>query len=123
MYATAVSLLIVAALSVYFIFDPEESGLFPKCLFHSITGLKCPGCGIQRAFHQLLNGNFTGALHYNALAIVSMPYILLGIVLFFLPSSHTTDKLHRVLYEGKAVYIALAVIILFWILRNIVPGL
>ena len=52
--------LVVAALVVfgfiYFALDPSRSDLFPRCVFLSLTGYKCPGCGSQRAIHALLHG-------------------------------------------------------------------
>ncbi len=119
----SVLLLAAAVLYVYVIFDPEDSVFFPKCIFYTLTGLKCPGCGTQRALHQLLNGNLIGALRYNALAVVAMPYILLGIFLLFSGHNHITDFLRKHLYEGRAVYVAFAVIVMFFVIRNIVPGL
>ena len=44
--------------------NPAGSGFLP-CPFHAITGLWCPGCGMTRAVHQLLNGNVAGALSSN----------------------------------------------------------
>lgn len=32
------------------------------CLFKTVTGCDCPGCGIQRSFLELLQGNFTESL-------------------------------------------------------------
>ena len=49
--------------------DPSDttSGVpFPKCLFFSLTGLQCPGCGSQRALHSLLHLDLVAALRYNA---------------------------------------------------------
>ena len=36
----------------------DNSTPFVVCISKSIANIKCPGCGGQRAFHQLLNGNF-----------------------------------------------------------------
>ncbi len=32
------------------------------CLFKTVTGYDCPGCGIQRSFFELLQGNFMESL-------------------------------------------------------------
>lgn len=112
----------LAVLFLYARFDPAESVLFPKCIFHALTGLECPGCGSQRAIYQLLNGHITEALRYNALAVIAIPYILAGIILHSgIIHSPKADSAKRILYSGTAAYIALAVIVAFWILRNIFP--
>lgn len=113
---------VLAVLFLYARFDPAESVFFPKCIFHSLTGLECPGCGSQRAIYQLLNGHITEALRYNALAVIAIPYILAGIILHSgIIHGPKADSAKRRLYSGTAVYIALAVIVAFWILRNIFP--
>lgn len=40
---------------------------FPKCTFHSLTGLPCLTCGSTRALFSLLSLNFTQAFYYNPL--------------------------------------------------------
>lgn len=120
----AVPLILSAVLTVYTRLDPEEYNFFPKCLFHSLTGLKCPGCGSQRAIHQLLNGNLVSALHYNALAVIAIPYLSVGLVLLSCRRPGPfISSVRDLLYHGKTVYIVLFLIIVFWILRNIIPGI
>lgn len=112
-------LVAAAALVIYTRWDPEESVLFPKCMFYSITGLKCPGCGSQRAFHQLLNGDFAEAFRYNALAVASVPYLMMAAFLVpYRGKSWVLRSVREFLFRGMAVYIIIAVILAFWILRN-----
>lgn len=80
---------------------------------------KCPGCGSQRAIHQLLNGHLIKALQHNALAVITIPYILLGCYLSIAGDNKINRLLHRHLYEGKMVYVILGIIISFGILKNI----
>jgi hypothetical protein len=47
--------------------NPADGGAFVPCPFHQATGLWCPGCGITRATHLLLNGDVAGALAMNLL--------------------------------------------------------
>ena len=73
-FFTAV-VLVVAALgsgAVLFFFDPAKHGFYPICLFHSLTGLNCPGCGATRAAYQLLHGHLFRALHDNALFVLTL---------------------------------------------------
>ncbi len=60
---------------VFFLFDPAKVSFFPPCLFHQLTGLDCPGCGAQRALHQLLHGNIIAALRLNAMFVLSLPLL------------------------------------------------
>lgn len=41
-------------------------GLTP-CLFYNVTGWPCAGCGMSRAFNQMMQGNFTNAMIFNPL--------------------------------------------------------
>lgn len=127
-YIIIPSVIATVLLFVYFTVDPASSIFFPKCIFHQLTGLECPGCGSQRAIHQLLHGNIIEAARYNLLLVIAIPYILLWCILSIIEcgskdSNQKTISLSRTLkkrlYTGAAVWIVLAVIILFWILRNI----
>lgn len=57
----------IAMLVVYGGFDPETAGFFPICPFYALTGFKCPGCGSQRALHQLLTLHPAAAFRCNPL--------------------------------------------------------
>ncbi len=63
-------------------FDPQRVGFFPKCVFHELTGFACPGCGLTRAFHAMLNGHFLESLRYNAL----LPIYLAALVYAYMKS-------------------------------------
>src|SRR5207244_4443092 len=62
-----------AALMPLYFFNPVEHSFFPKCFFHALTGLDCPGCGGLRATHQLLHGHVLAALRLNALFVALIP--------------------------------------------------
>ena len=64
-------------LVLYIFWNPSNSSIFPKCPFYSITGIYCPGCGSQRAAHQILNGNIIEGVRHNYLIA------LLGLVLLY----------------------------------------
>jgi hypothetical protein len=77
----AVIILALAGLgsgAVLFFFDPAKHGFYPVCLFHSLTGLNCPGCGATRAAYQLLHGHLLRALQDNALFVLALAALALG---------------------------------------------
>lgn len=64
----------LAGAGVLFAFDPAAWAFFPRCPFHLLTGLLCPGCGSQRALHALLHLDLAGAARHNALLVASLPF-------------------------------------------------
>jgi hypothetical protein len=57
-------------------FDPEESSLYPSCYLLQSTGLKCGGCGVLRATHALLHGEWRLALQQHPLWVGALPLCL-----------------------------------------------
>jgi len=107
----------VAALMFYFL-DPASAPGFWTCPFHKLTGWYCPGCGGQRALHEVLHGRILAALYLNAFA-----------VLFFLPLAAYAylayalrvlglAQLPRLALKDRHVLALIAVMILFGIVRN-----
>lgn len=52
---------------LFFLLDPEKHIIFPRCVFYSLSGYYCPGCGSQRAIHSLLHLNLFGVVQNNVL--------------------------------------------------------
>jgi hypothetical protein len=106
-----------AVLLVYYIFV-RITGLSLPCMFHEITGLKCPGCGIT---HMLLNAaklDFTQALACNAVLFFMLPFfgVLILIKIIFMPKwLEGTNPV----FNGIMIACC-AVLIVFGIVRNII---
>ena len=47
---------------LFFFLDPAKHTIFPRCVFNSLTGYYCPGCGSQRAIHSMLHLDFAGVV-------------------------------------------------------------
>ncbi len=45
------------------------------CIFYTITGWKCPGCGMTHALSVLSKGDIKAAWDYNALSITALPVL------------------------------------------------
>ena len=87
---------------LYFL-DPVKYVLMPKCPFKMLTGLSCPGCGIQRAIHALLHGDVAGAVKYNFFLVYSGPYAMAFVVGLLFPIACVWLSLKlRFKIEGRA---------------------
>ena len=86
--------LVVAVIAggVWFVYrnPPEACAWYPRCVFHAVTGLLCPGCGSTRAVYHLLHGDLLPSLRCNLLIYVFAcisPVILLKPKHFALPGA------------------------------------
>ena len=110
----------IAFVVVYYNYNPGNNALFPKCALYSTTGLKCPGCGSQRAIHNILQGNVAEAFMNNMLLVISIPYLLMGFYMQGLKSpSEFQLRWREKLFGKNAIYIILILVIGFWIIRNL----
>jgi hypothetical protein len=54
------------------------------CSFREMTGIECPGCGLQRSILALLRGDLAGSiLQFPALLPLAAMFLFLGIHLVF----------------------------------------
>lgn len=115
---TAAIVFVAAAVFIFATTDPEKRVLFPKCPFHALTGLQCPGCGSQRAIHALLHGQIAKAIGYNGLLVASIPVI--GVIAAAEAGRKNHPKFHAAVNSPKTIAVILAVIAAWWIIRNII---
>ena len=91
------------------------------CWFYELTGLWCPGCGSGRAAIALLHGRVLQALSHNALLfLLGIPCgaLLVYEYLRFVFPGLRLKKFELPVWTAR---LALGLIIMFWVLRNI-PG-
>ena len=82
---------------------------FPLCIFHYVTGLDCPLCGLTRAMVSLARLHFVEAIHYNALSPLAAVMLLAGIW------KHPAAS--RIWVVGAAAFAV------YGLLRLLVPGI
>lgn len=103
---------------LYFLFDPSNSIYFPKCPFKLLTSYDCPGCGSQRALHHLLHFEFAKAFALNALLVLSLPYVVFGLIYQNTSLKEKWPSIQTYLFGKLAIYFWFIVILLWWIVRN-----
>lgn len=108
------------ALAALFFFDPEKMDVFPQCPFRVLTGgWLCPGCGSQRAVHALLHGDVARAFGFNALLVLSLPYLMVGAWMTWFGGNGKHPGLQRRWFGPGAAKVWLAVVLAWWIGRNV----
>lgn len=104
---------------LYYSFNPTEHSFFLPCPLRYATGLECPGCGSQRAIHQLLHGNFKAAWSLNPFLIFSIPLMLYGLGIKAYNYLYKASKRFMLFYNKLFIYGYFGIALLFAILRNI----
>lgn len=94
-------------------------GLSMDCMFYELTGLYCPGCGSGRAVYALLHGRFREALGYNILLFLLGPPACFVLLREYCRLVFPRLKLRPVSIPQPAVYAVTALVLLFWLLRNL----
>ena len=110
----------LAATTYVGLVDPNQSGHYPGCPFLAVTGYYCPGCGSLRAVHALTHGDVGAAVGLNVLTVVG---IVLAATIWgrWMLRSWRGQPRTRVA-PAWTLYLALAVLGVFWIVRNLTVG-
>ena len=108
---------LLAALVMLFGFNPARHSFYPFCAFHRLTGMQCPGCGGLRAVHHLLHGEVVTAFRFNQLVVLAAPFVAWFAVRRILCGPPAEKFSHRA--QARWAWAAFAVLVLFWIVRNL----
>jgi hypothetical protein len=66
-----------------------------------------------------MHGNIRQAYHYNPLLVLSLPYVLTGLVLEYTPLRNIRSDLHQRFYGKTASLIVFGIVVVYWIGRNV----
>jgi Protein of unknown function (DUF2752) len=117
------AVVLVGVLAFVAYHHPNNYAFFPKCHLHSLTGLHCPGCGLTRSVHSLLNGEFSQALAYNALWPLMLPIVAIALIRSLWSWAWGTpverSKPTTRLFPRWTPYVLMALLVTFAIARNI----
>ena len=100
-----------------FVFEPGKTGLFPACMFRTLTGLACPGCGSTRALHQLLHGHVGNAFVLNPLLLIALPILLYVLVRHTAWAINGVEPVRNRL-PASVIYAMFFLLLSFWVIRN-----
>lgn len=89
------------------------------CLFRSITGYMCPGCGATRMFLSLMQLDIKEAFYNNIMLFLSLPFILF-ILAEMIYSYVKTGKASNSEIGKKTAAVLVICFLIFGILRNII---
>ena len=111
----------ILGVGIYYFYqnDPAQiETVFILCVTKNISGIDCPGCGSQRAFHELLHGNFIGAAKLNLTIYFFTPLLLF----LFLKIALKPFRIYLpdLLISTKWLLLILILLLIFTVIRNIV---
>jgi hypothetical protein len=105
--------------TMVFLFNPSTHPFYPVCLFHALTGLNCPGCGVTRSLYALLHGNVRLAFKDNALFVMTLAALAVwGAWLILRKVKNEPVTLN---FSLKYLWTFLVVAFVFAVVRNL-PG-
>lgn len=92
------------------------------CMFKSILGISCPGCGMTRAINEIIHLRFIDAFKFN---ILSIPLVIIGSFSFFVIIYDTiknSDIFIRFVNKAftKFWYIFMILIVFSMVINNII---
>lgn len=97
-------------------FNPDEESFFIPCMLYKVTGIKCAGCGMTRAMHNLVNGRIQTAIWYNLMIVpgsIVLLYSAYRYIRYLIKDEPIVNKALDYILK-----IFLVILIIFMIVRN-----
>ena len=110
-------ILFFVVLRYFYLNNPANNSTpFAICMTKRIANIDCPGCGGQRAFHQLLHGNFIEAGKLNIFIYFFAP--LLAYIFFSFALKPFNVIFPDIDISPKGLLTILLLFIIFTVFRN-----
>ena len=96
-----------------------STGIKLPCLFNTVTGFLCPGCGVTRMAEALIKLDFKSAYGYNKVLFLSLPILFIFFVYeefrFIKTGKYKINKVTNVFLISEII-----ILLAFGIIRNII---
>lgn len=99
------------------VYNPEKESFFIPCMLYKLTGIKCPGCGMTRSIHYLVNGNIKQAIWYNLMLIPIIILVIYALYRYIRYLVKNEEVINKVLENWLKVF--LVIILIFGVTRNL----
>ncbi len=108
--------MVLSSAAIVYILTVRRLGFGIPCIFHRITGFKCPGCGITGLLVSLSRLDFETAFVSNRFIFATSPFLLVELLFTVV----LKFKKKRMPMWNEKLLLAYAVLLIGWgILRNI----
>lgn len=94
----------------------RAGGTAIPCMFHKMTGWRCPGCGITTMMWNLLELDFVQAYRANPFLFLTGPLLLVEL-LYLSILSYKEREIPK--WNGKALIVYICALVIFGVMRNI----
>ena len=102
----------ILAVLVFFALFPDLTPFHTRCLFRTVTGIPCPGCGLSRATEALFHGDLLASLWYNPLGIVLDVALAVYVIWYTVDIIRGKDTVNALLKRRMSYKVWLPVVIL-----------
>jgi len=100
--------------------DPNNPAVvMPQCPTKLLTGLDCPMCGGLRMVRALVTGNWSAAVHDNAVLLALVPFA--GYVWLRWLAAGLRGRPYQVSFSRRGGYLVLGLALAWMVVRNL-PG-
>lgn len=114
-----VLLFVIIVLSVIFLL-----GFDIDCLFKTTFHIPCPGCGLTRAFIEIVNFRFINSFNYNILGLPLFIFLIITFIVLikdFICNNNSYIKFINKLFNKYYIVIIILLLISWFI--NIIRGI
>lgn len=115
---TILSLFGVLVAGVLYGIFVDHTGYVIPCVFHLVTGLKCPGCGVTRMCIALMHLDVRTAFYSNQALFVLMP-VLAVVFLKYIADYIKTGRWEMRRWQNGLLYVSIAILLVFAVIRNV----
>ena len=112
-------MVLALAFGAYMLRETGGAGWMPPCMFRKVTGFDCPGCGMTRGSHALLNGRVADAFQFNPVGMVLLPLFMFAVAIAVIAWVMGKPLPPRLVPGRWSAMAAVAVLLGWWVVRNL----
>ena len=110
--------LVLAVLAMLYLGAPGSESWWLKCPMYQLTGWQCPLCGLQRAVHAFLHGNFLEAWRYNPALWLLLPYVAVWVLGSF-SERVARSRVYAWVISSRVVLAVILLLCIWGVARNV----